>query len=327
MAQRLERFDKKVQYQVFIEKVTNYVISNLKDGGDIQTVYTELKDPTNNFQEQNKPIKLLPDDFGGIDEVHQEIYKEEVKQFVQQKINIRRNVEKSYGLVWGQWSADLKQYIKGISLYESRSKIFGTVWLLKELKKATSGIDNKANPYITMYRSMSNIYKMKHGGQESNDHYIDHFKSNITALDLAGDGHIFVYPTISGKDVSSMSTHEITEESDKSKAILLLQCSDDARFGDLADSLNAGTLRDRDEYPQSLAAMYELMIKYLSSLQHTTAHGRNRRRQTVTLLQAGTGKEESALIPGKMDVHSKYNVTTVTDKDTTLQTVRNRTVE
>lgn len=90
-------------------------------------------------------------------------------------------------------------------------------------------------------------------------------------LDLAGGGHIFVSPTIAGVDIGDMITQAITSESDKSKAILLLQCSDDARFGDLGDSLNAGTLRDCNEYPQSLAAMYELMIKHSSSLQHIPA--------------------------------------------------------
>ena len=35
IALRSERFDKQVQYQTFLKKMGNYVISNLKDGGDI----------------------------------------------------------------------------------------------------------------------------------------------------------------------------------------------------------------------------------------------------------------------------------------------------
>jgi len=62
-----ERYDKKVQYQVFIEKMNNYVISNLKDGGDMQCVYTNLRDPTDEFQQLHKPAKPVPDVFGGID--------------------------------------------------------------------------------------------------------------------------------------------------------------------------------------------------------------------------------------------------------------------
>ena len=108
LALRSERFDKKVQFQVFMEKMDTYVISNLKDGGDIQCIFTDMKDPTDVFQEANKPVKPAKDDFGGVDEVDQEIYKEEVKQFVQRKINLRRNIEKCFGLVWGQCSSGLK---------------------------------------------------------------------------------------------------------------------------------------------------------------------------------------------------------------------------
>ena len=138
LALRSERFDKKVQFQVFMEKMGNYVISNLKDGGDIQCVFHELKDPTEKFLLTHKPVKLPQDELGGVDEVDKGIYKEEVKQFVQRKINLQRNIKKSYGLVLGQCSSGLKQYIKGLETYSVNSKIFDTIWLLKELKKATA---------------------------------------------------------------------------------------------------------------------------------------------------------------------------------------------
>ena len=148
---RSERFDKKVHFQVFMEKMANYVISNLKDGGDIQCIFHELKDPTENFLLTHKTVKPPQDEFGGIDEVDKEIYKEEVKQFVQRKINLRRNIEKSYGLIWGQYSSGLKQYVKGLESYSVNSKSFDTIWLLKELKKATAGIDDQANAHINMH--------------------------------------------------------------------------------------------------------------------------------------------------------------------------------
>ena len=89
LALRSERFDKKVQFRVFMEKMGNYVISNLKDGGDIQCIFHELKDPTENFLLTHKPVKPPQDEFRGVDKVDKEIYKEEVKQFVQRKINLR----------------------------------------------------------------------------------------------------------------------------------------------------------------------------------------------------------------------------------------------
>ena len=90
-----------------------------------------------------------------------EIYKEEIKQFVQRKMNLRRNMEKTYGLVWGQCSTALQSFIKEISGFEQQSASFDIIWLLTELKKATSGIDNKANAWVNMHDALTILYKMK----------------------------------------------------------------------------------------------------------------------------------------------------------------------
>ena len=95
LALRAERFDKKVSFQEFVDKVSNYAVSNFKDGGDIQPLFVDLIDPTKEFQTKNKPVKPEDEDDkeNTMDEVNKEIYKEEVKQFVQRKMNLRRNLK------------------------------------------------------------------------------------------------------------------------------------------------------------------------------------------------------------------------------------------
>ena len=102
---------------------------------------------------------------------------------------------------------------------------------------------------------------MKQGNQESNDNYLARFKTNVAAVELTGDKHIFASPTISVIDVHKMTSEEIDEEVDKSKAIIFLKCSDDSRFGALSKRLREATYLDRDEYPTTLSTMYELMTK------------------------------------------------------------------
>ena len=87
-------FDKMASLQMFTEKVATNVVKNFQDGKDIQPLY----------QIKNKAINEIDDN---LDEVDMEIYKGEVEQFVQRKMNLRRNLEKSYGLIWRQCSADL----------------------------------------------------------------------------------------------------------------------------------------------------------------------------------------------------------------------------
>ena len=79
LALRSERFDKKTTFQDFLEKMSTYVISNLKDGGDVLTLFTEQTDPTVDFEAKHKPIK--PDQSeDDVDEVDIDIYKEDIKQ-------------------------------------------------------------------------------------------------------------------------------------------------------------------------------------------------------------------------------------------------------
>ena len=85
---------------------------------------------------------------------------------------------KAYGIVWGQYSALLQSYVKGLEDYEIKNNKFDIIWLLKELKKATSDIDDKANSRLTLHEAISVLYKMKQGQTESNDHYLERFKTD-----------------------------------------------------------------------------------------------------------------------------------------------------
>ncbi len=301
LALHSEKFDKKVPFQVFMEKLATYVVSHLKDGGDVQMIFTEMKDPTKTFNELHKPIKPERGESGDddeIDEVDLEIYKEEVKQFVQRKMNLRRNMEKSYGLVWGQCSNGLQTYIKGLFSYETQAKIFDVLWLIRELKKATSGIDDRSNTYVSMHDAISTLYRMKQGAQETNDHYLARFKTNVNAVELAGGAHLFFSPELAGAD-DTITDEEKDSEIDQSKAILLLKCADDVRYGDLSDKLREGTYLDRDEYPRSIAMMYDLMTKVNASSHMRSFPSRQfrRRRGAVTLVQQGNN-DDTELIPG-----------------------------
>ena len=74
-------------------------------------------------------------------------------------------------------------YIKGLSYYKTSSSKFDALLLLREIKKVTSDIDNKANAYVSMYDAISQPYQMKKGNQESNDNYLARFTTNVAAVD------------------------------------------------------------------------------------------------------------------------------------------------
>ena len=70
-----------------------------------------------------------------------------------------------------------------------------TIWLLTELKKATSGIDNKANAWMNMHETLATLSNMKQGSSEYNDYYLEQFNSNVTSVNLIhGSQVIFQVP-------------------------------------------------------------------------------------------------------------------------------------
>ena len=258
LALKHERFHKKVPFSQFVEKVYGYVLSNFKDGGDMKPIFKDFKDPLATLQANHMPRAIE-----NPSEIEKEIQRERIKQYVSREVNVRRNRERAFGIVWGQCSLALQSEMKGNHNYEEKSASFDILWLLVELKKAVSGIDDKVNPYLTLHEAISTLYKMKQGQTESNEHYLERFKANVNTVELAKGDHIFCSDELLLRAYGDKpSDTEIEAEKDRSKAVLLLKNSDDRRFGGLAQRLREGSYVSRDEYPKTVAGMYELMVKH-----------------------------------------------------------------
>ena len=72
-------------------------------------------------------------------------------------------------------------------------------WLLSELKKMVSGINDKVNPHLTLHEAIVTLYKMEQYPVKANDHYLERFKANIHTVELAKGGHIFCSPKLLSK--------------------------------------------------------------------------------------------------------------------------------
>ena len=173
LALKVEKFHKKVSYEIFVEKICNYVVQNYTDGEDIKVLLTHQKDPIKEYEANNMPGTPSAEDINN--PVKEAILREEIKQFVARKNNIRRNIQSVYSLLWGQCSASLQAYIKGQDGYIKSTESYDVKWLMSELRKASSGVDSKANPYLTMLEATSTVFKMRQGSNESNDTYVERF--------------------------------------------------------------------------------------------------------------------------------------------------------
>ena len=123
------------------------------------------------------------------------------------------------------------------------------MWLVEELKKTTSGIDNMSDPRDTLLDSLAVFFKMTQGATEANDQFLDRFKANFSTIELAG-GSDFLCPTsMMDKQLAIPTKSEIKIEVDRFTAMHLLKSADDKRYGDMRSRLKESAALERNEYP------------------------------------------------------------------------------
>ena len=87
LALKVERFSKKVSYEVFVEKLCNYIVKKYPDGADIKPLIMEGKDPVKLYENKNMLTPLSDDEKN--EPMLEAIMREEIKQYVARKNNIR----------------------------------------------------------------------------------------------------------------------------------------------------------------------------------------------------------------------------------------------
>ena len=190
---RHEKFKHKApSFESFLEKVSTFAISNFKDGGDLKPLFRKMTDPADVFKSKKKPKKPVPDDdTKTVDLVYIDIYKEQIKLYVTRESNLRRNMEKTFGIIWGQCSNSLQSNVKGQDEFDEAYDTLDTLWLVKALKKALSGIDNKSDPRLVLHKALSELYHLKQGETGSSDKFLERFKSTGNTVELAQGASIF----------------------------------------------------------------------------------------------------------------------------------------
>ena len=69
-------------------------------------------------------------------------------------------------------------------------------------------MDVKANSHDTLFE-LQTLFNMRQQQNESNDHYLERFSSNVHTVDMAKGGHIFCsHELIECKDQDSITDHE-----------------------------------------------------------------------------------------------------------------------
>ena len=332
-----ERISSDKGFEHFAEKLENHVLRNLTNAGDVVTIITELVDPTQAF------IDNMPDPVFNAQQVLNNPFRQAVndqmaKDFARSIHVLKSNVTKIYSLVWGQCTSALQSEIKSIDDYDVHAATYDTLWLLKTVKRVSSGVVTRGNGYSNMLNVISRFFHEVYQGQnESEDSWYKRFRAECNTLKSANLGYIFYNFDVAGHtDPNNPPTaNQIAEETEKCRAMFFLKFSNMNRYPDLMDFLRNSEMVNNDQYPTTLVGVYELLLQYRNREQSSSGRNKNNRyrhggnsqstnRMRVSFLQSEmTMLIKTTQSPVLMVVSLRDSVTSVPLMDTFLNSVQN----
>ena len=87
----IEKTHRKVPFETYKDKIMSYVISNYKNGGDINLIFKKLEVPINTIAIKNKHKSLVNTAY----QTENNIQRKRIKQFVLREYRLRSNMEKN----------------------------------------------------------------------------------------------------------------------------------------------------------------------------------------------------------------------------------------
>ena len=77
----------------------------------------------------------------------------------------------------------MRSTIKHDADYGIQSSDFDTLWLLKNIKKTTAGVDMKTNPALMLNEQMLIFMTTRQGQSESDNEFLNKFNSRLELFD------------------------------------------------------------------------------------------------------------------------------------------------
>ena len=286
---RTEHLDKKVSFRVFIEKMIEYVLREVRDASDVLPVLTKREDPVRIFRTNNMPTELSDEEKKK--EVLVEIQKQRIKKFVDREIAVESNMKRVYGLIKGQCSHSLRALLKQESNFEEKDGEQNVLWLMEKVEKITSGLDNKSNKRCNLFDALFVFITMRQGENESDSAYMKRFRVNLDTLYSAGGKHILCSPELmEAVDKDNPTDLERETEENKFKAIVFLKRSDPIRYGEFLAELQNSAHLDRDEYPTSETGALDLMVRRSGVFSSSLAQSGGRNGNRNAFRKSGRGR-------------------------------------
>ena len=265
----------KNSFEAFQDAIMAYVSEKYSKGTDLAPTIRDLKAVDISGEE---PDMVLEKDADGKEKpagiVQTKKFEMKLKQYFSRLETLEENQKKLFTLVLGQCTQALQQALEGHDEYMEKEREFDSLWLLIEVKKLTSGVEERnVSPYLAVYRLLRQFFNFRQGEHESNDGFLKRFLELNSSLKQAevnatDQDHLakIEADTLMEED-STLSTYEATKQGQSmaSEALMAMVFLNSAKinvFGPLLKELQNDMMKGNDNYPSTVTRAYDLLNRY-----------------------------------------------------------------
>ena len=113
------------QYNDTVKLLGQYISKNFRFASDMDVLVKEMKVPV--LEKPDAPKDKT-------NETDVKIWEAEIKQFVDRKQKLQKNLKAAHAIIWGQCSSSMQGKIKSLTGYADSHKACDCIWLLKSIK-------------------------------------------------------------------------------------------------------------------------------------------------------------------------------------------------
>ena len=259
-----KKSQQKATYNQVLDALCTEIVRNYDDGDLIEeTLRTEklatLQMPTKKIsQQEDATAKLAEQD------AYDEIYKAQIRTFVQREVDLDRNVKRVYGLIFGEYCTN------GMQIKLKQSANFDTVIrnnpieLLKKIKNIMNNPTDKCYDFISLAAAMKTLVTTVQKEHESVYDYAGRVKQARDVIkSLLGETFLdsFVEKRESYKRISTTGSATVQQQQQASmkqaamnelaSCVFVMNC-DKSRYGSLVSLLATEHSLGDNKYPRTV---------------------------------------------------------------------------
>ena len=257
-------------YANSLKRISEYVGSEYKNGGDIQSSVineTKFTVPTPTAPTVADPDNPTPDE-----KLQLRLHEKRLDAMVKREGTLDDNIQRLYSLVLGQCTDLLQTKLKQQADWNTVSTDQDGIELLKMIKTAVHRFDDQKYTPLAHYHAKSAVYALCQGNL-TNDEYLKKFNNLVdVAKSYEGQLHdkaindIVTENEHPGTAYSALNDAQKTAVNQKAHelfcaTIFLAQCNK-RQYGKLLEELENGYTRGQDGYPSDMVTAFKMINEY-----------------------------------------------------------------